>query len=322
MKYQRSVFRFHGIHRAVLEQNYKVVKRLISKKRHLVDYKDTLDSVTPLFLASEMDDITMIDVLIELGATVNMGNGTAGKYGLSAGIRALDRAAYLGNENAVKRLLQVKCINVNPRHINLISPLAMACRKGHYTISKLLLESGAHIESIQVSKRPLLQLLEGIENNFITIDRHIIPLHIIPLLNFTISNYNMALEIRDRYQCLLMLLAHGVHVRPEDYLLAHRIYSEFRIALVFDFYQIRCYRKWRRILTRFASKRSYLLYLVFEKATQHLLPPALQRRFWNMEKSGRDAQLFIDCLVEGRKKTQIFHTPDNGNYEIIRNYKH
>ncbi len=317
MKYQRSVFRFHGIHRAVLEQKYQLVRQLVSKNRHLVNYKDTLDSVTPLFLASEMDDIAMIDVLIELGALVNMGSGTAGKYGLSAGISALHRAAYLGNENAVKRLLQVKCINVNPRDIDLTSPLALVCRKGHYTISKLLLESGAHIESIQVSKRPLRQLLEGIENNFITIDRHIIP-----LLDFTISNYNMALEIRDRYQCLLMLLAHGVHVRPEDYLLAHRIYSEFRIALVFDFYQIRCYRKWRRILTRFASKRSYLLYLVFEKATQHLLPPALQRRFWNMEKSGRDAQLFIDCLVEGRKKTQIFHTPDNGNYEILRNYKH
>lgn len=318
MKYQRSIFRFHGIHRAVLEQNYKVVKRLISKKRHLVDYKDTLDSVTPLFLASEMDDITMIDVLIELGATVNMGNGTAGKYGLSAGISALHRAAHLGNENAVKRLLQVKCINVNPRDIDLTSPLAMACREGHYTISKLLLESGAHIESIQVSKRPLRQLLEGIENNFI----RFIDSRIFPVLHFTTHDYNMALEIRDRYQCLLMLLAHGVHVRPEDYLLAHRIYSEFRIALVFDFYQIRCYRKWRRILARFASKRSYLLYLVFEKATQHLLSPALQRRFWNMEKSGRDAQLFIDCLVEGRKKTQIFHTPDNGNYEILRNYKH
>lgn len=318
MKYHRPLHRFTGIHRATLEQDYQLVRQLVLKTKDLVNSKDNVDAVTPLYIASEMDDHIMVNLLIELGATVNIGNGTTGKIGCLAGISALHRAAWLGNENAVNRLLQVKCINVNPCVINIGCPLALACKEGHYTISKLLLESGAHIESIQVSKRPLRQLLEGIENNFmISIDSRVFP-----VLHFKTQDYNMALEIRDRYQCLLMLLAHGVHVRPEDYLLAHRIYSEFRIALEFDFYQIRCYRKWRRILARFASKRTYLLYLVFEKATQHLLPPALQRRFWNMEKSGRDAQLFIDCLVEGRKKTQIFHTPDNGNYEILRNYKH
>jgi hypothetical protein len=291
MKYHRNSDRFGGIHRAVMRLEYNEVRVACKRNPLVVNSKDNVDAISPLYLAAELDDDKMIQLLIEeFGAQVNLGNGLTGKYGMPAGVTALHRAAQLGNIRTFNELLKVKNVKIDPVNIWISSPLAMACREGHLSIAQSLLARGALIEAEKLCNRPLHILLTAIRDRSFLETKH---------------TPNSGIDA-SHYACFLVLLAYGVRVRPEDVAMVAEIRKERQVDLQFDLLQISFYRKWRRMLALLsrAISNPNLFYLVFENATRSMMSPSMQRRFWNMEKR-RDTTLMLDLLANGRKMQKL-----------------
>ncbi|KAI1414517.1 ankyrin repeat-containing domain protein [Hypoxylon sp. FL1857] len=136
--------------RAVLGRHEAVTLLLLDSGAN-IESKD-IDGYTPLRLAVNQSDCTLIRLLIERGANIES-NDQDTKTPLQAAVVLRDQA--------VVQLLLEKGANIESQDKNYHTPLHSATLHGDYGMAKLLLDNGANIEARNViGETPLMSVID------------------------------------------------------------------------------------------------------------------------------------------------------------------
>ena len=120
----------HALHLALAENNFKVVRVLLSSSQTRVDPRNKQDE-TPLMLAALKGDVSMVQALVARGADIN-----------KPGWAPLHYASTKGSVPIIRELLD-KHAYIDAESPNGTTPLMMAAMYGTPEAVKTLLEAGA-----------------------------------------------------------------------------------------------------------------------------------------------------------------------------------
>lgn len=127
-------------HKALLQAariaDVEKVKSLLENKYINIDTED-ISGNTPLILASENYDVSIIQLLLQHGANPNIKN--------NAGDTALMKAAEKGRKYIVPLLINAKADLDAKNNGGEVTALMKACLNGHYKVVKKLVKAGAKI---------------------------------------------------------------------------------------------------------------------------------------------------------------------------------
>ncbi|GAB6033390.1 hypothetical protein CHUAL_013153 [Chamberlinius hualienensis] len=123
------------MHLAAWHGRTKIVKDLLWRNKTVINYTDE-DGNTPLHVASLVGNESVVKLLIEAGASLDIRN--------SRMWTSLDCAASRGFVSIVKLLLESGCL-IDPIEKMRVSPLHLAAATGTVEVVNLLLENGADI---------------------------------------------------------------------------------------------------------------------------------------------------------------------------------
>ena len=131
------------LHKVLEEGNHGEAENLI-KERVNVNSEDEWGD-TPLYIASFLGYVELVEELIMNGADVNIkGGARLEKEGLGLCETALHGAARRGHEEIAEMLINAGA-NVNAQDKNGCTPLYRACVYGHEEVVEMLLEKGAGV---------------------------------------------------------------------------------------------------------------------------------------------------------------------------------
>ena len=99
------------------------------------------DAKTPLIQAVEFDNVGIIDLLIEAGADMDVGD----HYGVTSLISAI----FKSNTRVVVRLIRANC-DINKTSANGLSPLEAALMRSELNIVKILLTAGCRVRTSEL----------------------------------------------------------------------------------------------------------------------------------------------------------------------------
>ena len=145
-----NLFKTRSIFRAVKSGEPEQVRKLISENPKLIQSK-TLMGKTPLHLAVESGNTTMVALLLEAGADVNVRGDS---------VTPLHLAAFYGNAQISEALLKAgAAVNAAGfRHDD--TPLHVAALHGHLNVVKVLLAQGASVSRENMLHKTPLQLAQ------------------------------------------------------------------------------------------------------------------------------------------------------------------
>ncbi|KAF4340691.1 beta transducin [Fusarium beomiforme] len=111
--------------------------RLLLERGAAIEAKESDNGDTALILAARYGHRSMVELLLQFGAKINVRS--------AEGDTALAVAAHRGHASLVQYLIEVGA-DIELRNINGNTPLAIAARKGNEDVIRVLLDQGANIE--------------------------------------------------------------------------------------------------------------------------------------------------------------------------------
>lgn len=133
-----SLIRRTSIHTAAIEGDTERMKTLLRENPELIRARDKFLGSLPLHLAVVSGKRAAVELLLERGAEVNVGDQT--------GFTALHSAAQGGSVDAAELLIE-KGAKVNARDAEERTPLHVAAFNGSERLIKLLIEHGADVNA-------------------------------------------------------------------------------------------------------------------------------------------------------------------------------